>query len=233
MLQLLVRHAPERLPGLAGSFLKESDGSSRAVSADCCRLLLECDAKQFEPVVTEAVLKERSTGAKARGLAVLEGHFPEKYLDVARQENLAALRRDSDYYDLLDSFRWLVTQFREGVLREVEPYWALVQNLGTLASELGAAAAPGMIAAARHPDHDVRLEALSHLAQWGDPKHDDAIREGLLAGLGGDDAHVVRYIGLAGRWKPQMVAGPLWKLFEHKSKPVRQAAARALARGGR
>jgi hypothetical protein len=90
-----------------------------------------------------------------------------------------------------------------------------------------------MIAALGHPSAEVKLQALSHLVEWDDPAHDALIRDALRAGLQADDSDlVVRYIGLAGRWRPTLLEAELWKLFDHKSKPVRHAAARALGRIG-
>jgi hypothetical protein len=45
-------------------------------------------------------------------------------------------------------------------------------------------------------------------------------------------ASLSEFVGLAGRWKPERLADRLWPLLRSSSKPVREAAARALGRIG-
>src|SRR5207247_1697622 len=75
--------------------------------------------------------------------------------------------------------------------------------------------------------------ALDHLTTQSDRQLDSAISASLEFGFAVDDPnHLVKYISLANRWQPAAVSKSLWALIEHKSKPVRLAAARALAKIG-
>ena len=242
-LTFLCRHAAKRIESIAGSFLREGTEDYRRLSDRVCRLLLAHDAKHLERIIADAATRETCAGSQARAMELLAEHFPMKYQNAARAANVAILSHEwstISFNDSVESFRWLVSKYGVGILPEIEPQlssykWTpvVVENVGTLARALGAAASPGMIAAMKHPDVEVRLEALSHLIGWADPRNDAAIQAGLEAGLAmADPKFVVKYLALAGRWQPTAIEPALWKLFEHKSKPVRQAAARALAKTG-
>jgi hypothetical protein len=242
-LGFLCRHVPQRIKSIAGSFLQEGRDNYRRLSDRVCSLLLAHDASALEQIVAEGVARETAQGSQARVLELLAEHFPGKYLQAAREINLAILSHDwsSIPFDhSVKSFGWLVNRYGAEILPDVAEQlssykWTpiVIHNLGTLADALGPAATPGMIAALKHADIDVRLEALLRLIGWADPKNDPAIQSGLEIGLAEPDVNVViKCIGLAGRWRPAAMEPVLWKLFEHKSKPVRQAAARALAKTG-
>ena len=78
-----------------------------------------------------------------------------------------------------------------------------------------------------------RRRALQHLIALNDPGHDPRIAQELRRGLAEPQAEaVVDFLNLAGRWKPQRLEQDVWGLLQHKSKPVRGAAARALAKLG-
>jgi len=65
----------------------------------------------------------------------------------------------------------------------------------------------------------------------GDNSQDDPIYVTLLRGFQEPDK-TVRSVALAAQWNVPRLAEPLWALLVHKSKPVRDAAARALRKLG-
>ncbi len=238
-LRFLLQHATSRIPAVADAFVHEFD----AISADCCRLLLEHDQKRYHPLVMGALKKEKRLDKKALVLALLADQFPNEHTEEAKQANLAILYTDIGRSILgieIVAFQWLVHRFGASLLPEIEsylssklPHGALLNNLTTLTDELGPAAAPGLVAAVKHPSHEVRLDAISRLIACNRAEHEPLIASAIAAGLGcGDPKDVIRYIGLAGRWRTELLAERLWALFEHKSRPVRAAAARALGRLG-
>jgi hypothetical protein len=240
-LAFLSRHASERLGTVAASFLYVNDWEDRWLSAEASELLLDYDAQQFEPTIAKAVAGEKCVVRRAPVLEALAKYFPEKYRTQTRSDNLTLLSPPNEGGTHNDPFRWLVQQFGAGILPELERHlsagqqsYSVTCSLETLSTELGAAGAPGFIAATKHPDHDVRLSALGHLTALANSQYDAVIVSSLETGLAGNDSsQVLKYASLADRWRPDTVAASLWKLFEHKSKPVRQAAARALAKTGK
>ena len=241
-LDFLLKYLAPRLSRNGSSFVREGLAKCRYLSERSCRRLLDFDAKSFGPIVADAVAGENDIRYKARALALLAGHFPEKYLEAAKEANLQVLRSASGGVDNLETaaFRWLVGRFGPSALPQVEGYLSsrgsprtIIENLQTLASVLGEAGAPGVIAATGHAGHDVRIEAIGILMGWHKAACEAAICAAIQSGFAAEDPkEVVRYVGLLARWRTELLAEPLWKLFDHKSKPVRAAAARALARLG-
>ncbi|MCY2968099.1 MAG: DUF4132 domain-containing protein, partial [Planctomycetota bacterium] len=206
-LGFLCRHAANRVAALTDAFLQkgESWNRRRVLAVENCRRLLDLDAATYEPVVAQAMEKESSFGAKTKVLRLLGDRFPAKYLQAARAASLQVVAGDGpefDYYHVTDGFRWL----------------------------MGVA---GVVGAAGLPEPSCRLTALGYLVDWNLPEHSALLAERIEAGFGDkDSAMVIRFIQLAGRWQPTQLEPALWKLFEHKSKPVRMAVARSLARAG-
>jgi hypothetical protein len=242
-LEFLIRHASQRVASIAVAFLREGSDAYRSLSDRCCRLLLEHDAKSYQPIIEAATAAEKRVGEKATVVSLLAAYFPDKYLEAAKELNLQVLTMPLvhvAYAHETTAFQWLASQFGTGIMAEFENYlstrdWesAVKANVQTLASVLGERGASGVIAATRHPAHDVRLEALSILIGWNNPAYERQICVVVEAGFSASAPRdVVRYVSLAARWRVDLLAEPLWKLFDHKSKPVRAAAARALGRLG-
>ncbi len=243
-LKFLLRHAPERVPEVAESFLRQGSKDYRAVSSACCRILLTADARQYESLVAIAADKEKRLGAKARALEALAEHFPDKYRDQLRDANLSIIGGrlwDVSFYDAELSARSLLTTYGIPFLPQMEGFFKKAEN-GRLVSDVldwgvgqfGSEMSPAAILAAEHPWPDTQRAALAHLMNWPQLENDDIIRKRLAQGLAAKEPNdVVKFIGLVARWKPDEFAEPLWQLFEHKSRPVRMAAARSLAKLGR
>jgi len=242
--KFLCRHVPQRVESFARQFLYEGDQRFRHLSPRCCKILLELNSAQYESVVVNALKQESSLRSQIQVIRILAAHFPSKYEQKARELSLRLLRPDArediSFHDLTDAFHWLVETYQEKILDLLLPHleayhWdhGLQENLRTLVELLGPASRPGVRAAAGHFSHLVRLDALGILMAWDHPEDNALIQSTIERGISeGDSGVIVRYVGLAGRWKPDQLEDALWKLFEHKSKPVRQAAARSLARAG-
>lgn len=239
VMRLFQRHAPQRLPAIASSFLRPQSYRLHAnLSIEACQFLLEHDMATFEPIVLCAVESEQRPDLQARVLDTLAEIMPDRYRQRARETNLRVLASNPHQMSpplVAESFRWLLRQYREEILPEMETHltsyssFSVARHLDILAAELGPAGAPGMLAAFRHSEHLVKAPALAYLLEWNDPAHESLIRQGIADGLNDWPS---TYIGLAGRWRPDLLQAELWKLFDHKSKPIRHAAARALARMG-
>ncbi|HYT92387.1 MAG TPA: HEAT repeat domain-containing protein, partial [Gemmataceae bacterium] len=82
-------------------------------------------------------------------------------------------------------------------------------------------------------DEWIHRTAVGHLIDLDDGTHAGLIQQALEAGLQHKDSgEVIDYVELATRWRLEVLAERLWSLLEHKSKLVREAAARALSRLG-
>jgi hypothetical protein len=151
---------------------------------------------------------------------------------------------------------WMVQEFGEQVLPDLTDYFLRVQRYGpwgpaildAAVAQLGQGALPVLEAAlqnAREPAAPVAqtgqirqnvqlwLRALGHLIALKDPAHDERIDQVFRIGLAEpDSAAVIGFLNLIGQWKPQRMEMANWGLLQHKSKPVRGAAARALSKLG-
>lgn len=79
----------------------------------------------------------------------------------------------------------------------------------------------------------LRQRALQHLIALGEAFTEGRIERELRAGLTEADAQmVIEFLNLVSRWKPQPLEGDVWGLLQHKSRPVRSAAARTLGKLG-
>jgi HEAT repeat protein len=243
-LAFLLRHAPDRVPAVAASFIREGSKDYRNLSSSCCRLLMSSDRERYEPVVAAAVEKEKKLGPQARALDVLAEYFPDKYRDQLREINLKIIGGKlwgMSFYDAEFSAQSLLTTYgipflpqMEGFFKKAENGYLVVQVLDWGVGKFGSEMAPAAVLAAEHPLHDTQRAALAHLMSWPQLNNNAVIRKCLVAGLAAKESgEVVKFIGLVARWKPDEFGEPLWKLFEHKSKPVRSAAARSLAKLGK
>lgn len=242
-LAFLLRHVPERVPTVAASFLREGSERYRHPSAECCRQLLAADVARYEPIVLAAAEKEKESQYQLRVLEVLADFFPDKYRERTKAASLAVCNkelRDVSYYDVLNACQWLHKTYGLGVIPELRPLLSGPHEgrvvsvfVDELVNQHGEKAAAAVALAAEHHWPQTRRGALTILMGWPQLNYDKLIEASLNDGLTGNDpSEIVQFIGLIGRWKPERFTESLWKLFEHKSKPVRMAAARSLGKQG-
>jgi hypothetical protein len=101
-------------------------------------------------------------------------------------------------------------------------------HLADIVAALGKDALPAVLSAFRDPW--VNHAATGHLIDLDPEGHADLIRQAIEQGLMRKEPdEVIEYLELAARWRLGDVAEKIWPLLEHRSKRVREAAARTLA----
>ena len=134
---------------------------------------------------------------------------------------------------------WLIEKFGKEAIPDLVAYLASPQEQVYFKIDIVAAAVrslkseslPALRAALGAYEPDLALATLPHMITLGDDSQDKLILETLERGFK-DKTRAVRFINLAAQWKPAVVAESLWPLLASKSKPTRDAAARALGRMG-
>ncbi len=101
------------------------------------------------------------------------------------------------------------------------------QTLDIAIKKFGLKAKPLIDAAASNESSSIRLTALEALVKLDERQFDDLTQERFTKELASGN-ETLKFLLLAKRWKPQRLVESLWKLLGNKSKPVREAAARAL-----
>jgi hypothetical protein len=201
-LGFLLRHAAKRMPAVARPFLHITIGKARCLSSYSCRLLLSADARTYEGPIAQTLAKEREPSARAEALGELAVHFPDKYLTLAREANLAILADPKDGTDGQYACHRLAKAFGASVVPEIgvrlaqrkcPADWAC-RSLAALVEDLGEAAAPAVVAVAQDSNHEVRLAAIGHLLQWPRLKHDAWIQSVVAEGLTCDDATTALFL---------------------------------------
>jgi hypothetical protein len=243
LLYVLLTHAPERVPPLLGELLHPHPVSSQL--PDVCGMLLHHGGGRYEGAVAAACRALDNPWPQFHILHHLYDLDPARY----RDEALAVARKALDANASYVVGQWMVTHFGRQVLddlaaflrRESAHAWHKRQLLTATVKVLGRDAIPALVAATESGDNDVKLEALGHLIGFSQDGSQDALIVSALAGRlrreqgaqrYGEQRSLLRYIGLAARWQPRLLAEHLWALLQDKSKPVRDAAARALAKLG-
>ena len=119
--------------------------------------------------------------------------------------------------------------------------WESTQILDAAVRFMGRAALPAILIAVQSEVADVRKLAVSHLIALDDGSHTDLIRTSLARGIKENKNPEIAtqswkpltdWLKLIAAWQPSHFLEELWDLSGHKSKLVRDAAARALGRLG-
>jgi hypothetical protein len=212
-------------------------------------VLLRQGGAAYEKPVAAAFRAAKRPGLKfeiARELAALN---PTRYQKEAVKAARAVLsHRGQDRGSDCEAARWLVEQLGRDALDDLVAHlrhpqawrWETEEILENTVGALGRDAVPFLRTALEDEDDDIKLKALGYLVGLNaDGSQDAVLEEHLSHALGGqggakniNPCDLVRYVNVAARWQVRRVAEPLWALLEHKSRPVRDAAARALARLG-
>ena len=241
-LQLLLRHAPSRVPPLLKHILHHTSRyrSGPYLDAEICGVLLKHDAARYEKEIAAAFPAEKNLGPKFHTGVELSRVDRDKYQAETRKAGQAMLASDNWAGNAEDICQWLIEQYREGALEDIAAYLRHHKNLyvsePVLRNTIDAfaeAARPAVVAALDNPNAGLRLIALEQLVKWGRDADRELILEQFGRNLAADDAKtIVSFVALAGRSNVPGVDSLLWPLFDHKSKPVRSAAARVLGRLG-
>jgi hypothetical protein len=246
-LDLLLKHAPERVPPLTEELLQPD---ARNMELDgVCGLLLRRGGERYEDQVAATCRALPEPWLQFRVIQKLYEYNPTRYRAEALAISRAALAapEHKTRHDLVGD--WMVQQFGREVLDDLAAFlrhtfkgsWHQRQVLAALVKALGRDAVPAIVAALEGGDSELKLEAVGHLITLTPDGSQDALIEATLAAglqraqgapVYQQQRDLLRMIGLASRWRPRPLAEHLWALLQDKSKPVRDAVARALGKVG-
>jgi hypothetical protein len=232
---LMLTHAPDRMPRLAPAVLIRTN---REMSPDVLRLLVTRGGRQYETEVFRFFDEAKDGWVRYRlGCALFEADR-ERYGKRSWDAALEALKMGAGSANHGPIAAWLVANFGAKAVPELVTYlkrseaahWS--QQVVQAVSGLGEAGLPVLMAGLAHEDTRPRFAALAQLVAMGGETHDAVIEQAIRRGLEGEPGAIIQCLAIAARWRPARIEDALWKLMEHSSKPVREAAARALARAG-
>ncbi|HOF89948.1 MAG TPA: HEAT repeat domain-containing protein, partial [Armatimonadota bacterium] len=218
-------HAPERLRPHVDGLLRSRDAYKAGAIAD---LLLRKAPARYEAQVAAAF--DLTNSARA---FLIGQHLVEYDAATYGRMVLEAARKQLDH----TTIPWVLQHYGVAVVDELVAYfrtrnrsaWVETSVLHACASAFGRAGIPVYLQAMRNNEEATRLTALGCLAA-----HDDGSQAALLTrelGLalqrcsGQTLATIIEYVI---RWNPAAFEDALWKLTGNSSRPVRDAATRAL-----
>ena len=245
LVDFLFAVAPDRLDVIAPLILEPG-----RLSAEMSERMLRKGGNRFEPAIARSWRSVPDAWSRFGIAKALVAHDPERYkveaLTLCRELLDPAKRQNVNGGDICD---WLAstygTEVQDDICRYLEqpdaPPYLVAMVLNTASKSLGKSAIPVMLVAARNAAPNLRRTAFTHLSKLDDGSLAEAIKTGLEAGI--EEAmksageyqpfkSLVEWINVAAKWKPNQLVEKLWPLSEHKSKRVRDAAARALGRAG-
>ncbi|HEX9296147.1 MAG TPA: DUF4132 domain-containing protein [Polyangiaceae bacterium] len=224
-----------RLPELIDAFLTR--GKKTEVSAEIFTSILRATGDRYEAKLVATFEDEPDIWWKFRQARALFEFDPVKHrgraLEAARRALVGPSANNNDGpigAFMVDAFGAeaapdLVRHFERTKNRNL-PYERWIVDS---AAKLGRDAVPVFMAALEH--RELCAQVVGHLIKLDLSELEPRIVKELRTGLAGSSAdEVVTFARIAAGWKPGLVEPELWSLLEHKSKLVREAAARALAR---
>ncbi len=237
LIGFLLDFAKDRIPGLLPVLLKDRGHSSNASSIGS--MILQKCGKRFEKEVHAFFQTMEDTWQRFHLAKSFFEFDPAKYRDEALEAARASLNGAPMKNNHGPVGEWMVQNFGKEVLPDLVAYLAGPHKETFWKSSIVAAVAqalkrdclPALLAALKTNDPDLALATLPHLIALQEDSQDELIRQAFERGFQ-DSPRAVRYITLAATWKVPFLAESLWPLLGHKSKPVHDAAARALGRLG-
>lgn len=231
LLAFLLGAAPDRVPGLLPVILESAGGWALP---PVCACLIERAGDRYEREVVALFRTQPNPHLKFRIGIALDRLSPARHGPAVLEAARAALARADDESVHVQAIEWMVRQFPSDTLPEIAAYvstgearQAQHRVLDLVARTLGRRAAPVLLAVLARGADELRLEALARLLELGVERL--AVRAGIERGMASSDpTRVLRFLGLAERFGIGQVPG-VWPLLGHGAKPVREAAARALA----
>lgn len=234
LLRFFLDHAADRVRAILPAFLETRGWKLPPV----CAFLLEHGGEQYEKDVLAVFRSERDPHIRFQIGVALDRLAPDRHGRAALEAARASLSGASEKNNHPRVAAWMLARFPEETLDDVvanvssksNPFFQR-QVVSAAVSSLRDKAARVVLAALEHGDAETRLAAIEHLLDLG--LHPEVVRSAIVAGLG-DEAPgaLVRFVALAARMDVKAFALRLWPLLAHKSKPVRDAAARTLGKLG-
>jgi hypothetical protein len=251
LIGFVIDFAVDRVRGLLPVLLKERKDCNYF---DVAVLILQKGGKRFEEAVHMFFRSMNNTWHRfqvAKGLLEYDAaKYREECLAAARA-SLAASSNNNNHDDVADC---MLKYYGREVLNDLVAYLGnpeqghyYVRNhiLTAAVESRGKDALPVIQATLKaRSDTQLQLDALTHLIAINDGAQDKLIQSELEQFLGGGpdtkrswrttDSYeqLVRAVGIINRWQPARFKEQLWSLLNHKSRPVRVAAARALGQMG-
>ncbi|MHC5541081.1 hypothetical protein ACYOEI_22905, partial [Singulisphaera rosea] len=229
---LLINHAPDRLPPLIKMILTGSSNKARV-----CGILLEKDPIRYEEIVATYC---RSLPTETRTFTIasqLHRVAPERFAEETLAMARACLKSANCLG--LEEGKWMIRNYGAEAMDDLETFmangesyqatWVRSGLITEAVNVLESRSIPLLVAAIRTGNFELRSSALGHLITFASESHAELIRSEITQGLE-DPApdHLVRFLRLAERTGLADHEERVWSLLGHKSKPVRSAAARAL-----
>ncbi len=234
LVSFLLDFAMKRMPPLLSVLLKNrgETGNRHEVAA----MILKKGGKRFEKEVHAFFRSVKDSGHRFELARAFFEHDAARYRAEALAAARASLAGDPDSNDHGPVAEWMVAKVGAEVLPDLVAYLASTAEDRWFKRDIVAAAAqglkekslPALLAALNTNDPELALSTLPHLMALGDDSQDRLILETLGHGFQ-DPQRAVKFVRVAGGWKVTLLSEQLWALLAHKSKPVRDAAARALA----
>jgi hypothetical protein len=236
MIEFLLDYAPERIPPLFPTMLR---GTGRPNDVAAAGLILRKGGKQFEP---EFRTKLNSMTDPWQRFLLAREFFeadPANYHELALEAARASLAGPTGRNNHNTIGDWLIEKFGKDAIPDLVAYLASPQEqahfkfhiVSAVIASLKSESRPVLRAALVVFEPNLALATLPYLIALGDDSQDKLILETLERGFK-DKTKAVRFLALAAQWKPTLVADSLWPVLTSKSKPARDAAARALGRMG-
>ena len=238
LLKLLLAHDVDRVDRLWQTLVGRTEAAHHAEPFhEVARLCLERDAPRFLPRLAAAFQELKPGIHNCQAATVLAQYDPATFRSVARHaiiHEIASSRGCDD--EGLDTCRWLADTFGAECVNDVAKAlktraqgYGVDATLKLFVDKLGMAAAPMLQVAAGHKDVYMRFAGVRNLTAVANRQFDDDIRQSLVSLLSEkENQHVAAACREVGKWRGPGAAELLWPLTGHKSKPVRDAAARAL-----
>lgn len=241
VLRFLLKHNPQLAEQTAPQFVlhKKSWRTELELDKYSVGALVEADAKKYEPLLLKMIDSHPVLGEQFEALSRVASKVA-KHLPRAQELALKIMEHGEDKLLSFDyaALLWLLQQYGVDSLphigkyvREVGAPRFNVAILHEALKQLDERARPLFLDAAPSYDAATALLGIEQLVKWGKKEDHEAIVAAIVKGLQnknftGDD--VVKFLRLLAAHDLTGLQEHAWKLLDHKSKPVRSAAARTL-----
>jgi hypothetical protein len=250
---LLARHAPAMLTDLL-DHMRGSEHERRFGAEFWCGVI-DGNAPAFASLALRTAISLTALYARLAVLGRLAEFDPDTYGTAAEQVGIEVLleRGDKSGYVLWcearDAAIWLVRHRHDSALPALKQYFAAplqerkwerdgqagykVEALEAAVQALGMRGVPLLEACFVTDQGAVQVAALKHWVGLGSEVRLDALTDCVRKGLAGSDgAAIARLLRLLAVPQVQALETDLWPMLGHKSRPVRDAVATALAKLG-
>ncbi len=235
---LLLDHGPERLDAVLSTVLDRL--CLKSDRAQVFQVLLQKCGDRYEQFIAKRTEKEKDRWAQFCALQVLHAYAPERYGSTALAISRRALKGNWQKVNRDQVAEWMAGNLGVEVVPDLTEFAGKATRQHDVAgmahtadTQLGSAAVPVFKALLANENADVRAVGVESLMRLQSPEHEQAVEAELRRELGEKSAdRVLKSLTLAMKWKPERILDVLWKLLEHRSRPVRMAAARSMASCG-